>query len=198
VALIVVTIGLGIFLRNFYLLLFGGASRPYDEYTTQRGLDIGPLSPRPKDLVLIAIAAVVLLLYALALQRTKLGTALRAVADNKELAAASGIDVNRVILITWSGGAALAAFGGVLQGVNDTVQFDMGFNLLLLMFAAVILGGLGSEFGPLLGGLVIGLSSQISTYWIEPKYRIGVALAVLIVVVLFRPQGILGRRERIG
>jgi branched-chain amino acid transport system permease protein len=103
-----------------------------------------------------------------------------------------------VILATWVIGAGLAALGGVLQGVSETVVWDMGFTLLLLMFAAVILGGIGTAYGAVVGALIIGVASQVSTYWISPKYRIGVSLAVLILAILFRPQGILGRAERVG
>jgi neutral amino acid transport system permease protein len=140
----------------------------------------------------------VLVGVALIMQKTRLGMSLRAVADLKDLAEASGIDVNRVILYTWIGCGALAALGGVLYGISDTVTWDMGFTLLLLMFAAVVLGGLGTAYGPMIGGVIIGVASQVSTYWISTKYRVGVALAVLIIAVLLRPQGILGRRERIG
>jgi branched-chain amino acid transport system permease protein len=198
VALIVVTIGLGIFLRNLYLVIFGGNSRPFDEFTVQRGLELGPISPRAKDLVVMAIAAVVLVLFAIGLQRTRLGTGMRAVSDTSELAEASGLDVNRIILATWVIAASLAALGGVLYGVSETIESDLGFQLLLLMFAAVVLGGIGTAYGPMLGGLLIGLASSLSTYWLDPKYRTGVALAVLIGVILLRPQGILGKQERIG
>jgi neutral amino acid transport system permease protein len=132
------------------------------------------------------------------LQRTRLGTAMRAVSDSRELAEASGIDVQRIIVATWVIGAGLAALGGVLQGVSETVTWDMGFTLLLLMFAAVILGGIGTAYGAVLGAILIGLASQVSTYWISSKYRTGIALAVLIIAVLLRPQGLLGRSERIG
>lgn len=198
VALIVVTIGLGLFLRNLFLILFEGRPRAYDEYTVQVGLDLPLVSPRAKDLAIIGVGIAVLSAYALVLQRTRLGTAMRAVADSRDLAESSGIDVNRVIAVTWSGGAALAGLGGVLAGVSDAVQFDMGFGLLLLMFAAVVVGGLGTAYGPLAGGLIIGVSSQVSTYWISTKYRVAVSLVALIVAVLLRPQGILGRRERIS
>jgi branched-chain amino acid transport system permease protein len=136
--------------------------------------------------------------YALLIQRTRIGMATRAVADSRELAEASGIDVQRVMQSTWVLAGALAALGGVLWGVTETITSDMGFELLLLMFATVILGGIGTAYGPLVGGLVIGVASQVSTYWIDSRLRIGVALAVLIIVILVRPQGILGRRERIG
>ena len=146
----------------------------------------------------IAICVVVLLTVAFILQRTRLCTSLRAVADEKDLAEASGIDVDRVILSTWVMCGALAALAGVLLGLTDGLSWDMGFRLLLLMFAAVILGGLGTAYGPIVGGLIIGMVSEMSTYWISPKYRTGVALAVLILAILIRPQGILGRKERIG
>jgi branched-chain amino acid transport system permease protein len=146
----------------------------------------------------MALCVVVLVGIAVILQKTRLGMSLRAVADLKDLAEASGIDVNRVILYTWIGCGGLAALGGVLFGVSDTISWDMGFNLLLLMFAAVVLGGLGTAYGPMVGAIIIGVTSQVSTYWISTKYRIAVALAVLIIAVIVRPQGILGRRERIG
>jgi len=198
ISLIVVTIGLGLFLRNFYLILFGGRPRPFDEFTIQKAIDFGAFTLRPKDVVVMALSVCALVFVGVMLQRTRLGRAMRAVADSRDLAAASGIDVDRVILAVWVGGAALAALGGVLHGVSETVESDMGFKLLLLMFAAVILGGLGTAYGAMVGGLIIGVASQVSTYWLSPKFRIGVALAVLIGAILVRPQGILGRRERVG
>jgi branched-chain amino acid transport system permease protein len=198
VSLIVVTIGLSLVLRHIYLILFSGRPRPYAAFTIQRKFDVGPFSLRPKDWAVIAIAAIVLVLLGIMLQRTRLGTAMRATADNRDLAEASGVDVRRVILATWILGAGLAALGGVLQGLSETVIWDMGFVLLLLIFAAVILGGIGTAYGAMVGGLVLGVASQLSTYWLEPKFRTGVALAILIVVVLVRPQGILGRAERVG
>ncbi len=198
VSLIVVTIGLGLFLRNLFLILFGGRPRPFDEFTIQKALDLGPVSLRPKDLAVMAVSVTTLVAVGLVLQRTRMGRATRAVADSSDLAAASGIDVDRVILAVWVGGAALAALGGVMHGVSSTVESDMGFGLLMLMFAAVVLGGIGTAYGAMAGGLVIGVASQLSTYWLEPKHRIGVALAVLIGTILARPQGILGRKERIG
>ena len=123
---------------------------------------------------------------------------MRAVADNKDLAESSGIDVERVILATWVLAGGLAALGGVLYGLTQEVVWDMGFTLLLTMFAAVILGGLGSAYGAMAGGLVIGVASELSTYWIEVEFKVVVSLMILILVLLFRPQGILGIRERVG
>ena len=198
VSLIVFTIGLSLVLRHAYLIGFRGRPRPFDAFTIQTKFNVGPVSLRPKDYAVIAIATLVLVLVGVMLQRTRLGTAMRAVSDSRDLAEASGIDVRRVILATWMLGAGLAALGGLLIGLSETVVWDMGFTLLLLIFAAVILGGIGTAYGAMVGGIVLGVASQLSTYWIEPKFRTGVSLAILIVVVLIRPQGILGRPERVG
>ena len=198
IALMVVTIGLSQFLRHVILFIYGGAPRRYTDFTVQRSTDIGPISMQPKDIWIIGIALVVLLSVAFLLRRTKLGTAMRAVSDNRDLAESSGIDVQRIILVTWVTGAALAALGGILYGTSQTVAWDLGFVLLLSMFAAVVLGGLGSAYGAMVGGLVIGIVSELSTYWVETEFKYATGLAVLILVLLVRPQGILGIKERVG
>jgi neutral amino acid transport system permease protein len=132
------------------------------------------------------------------LQRTKIGKAMRAVADNKELAESSGVDAERVILFVWVFGGGLAALGGILLGLAEQVGWLMGFQLLLLMFAGITLGGLGTAFGALFGSLVIGIVAQMSTLVVPNDLRIVVALFVLILVLLVRPQGILGQAERVG
>jgi len=149
-------------------------------------------------LISIGIALVVLLVVGVMLQRTRLGKAMRAVADNADLAASSGIDVERVISLVWFFGAALAALGGVLYGISEQVSFQMGFTLLLLMFAGITLGGLGTAFGALVGSFVVGVFVQVSTLFISSELQNVGALAVLVVVLLVRPQGILGASERIG
>jgi neutral amino acid transport system permease protein len=106
--------------------------------------------------------------------------------------------VQRIILMVWIVTAALAALGGVLLGTTEAVQWDMGLRILLVMFAAVILGGLGTSFGAIIGGLVIGVISEVSTFWFPTDYKVAFALLVLILVLLVRPQGILGVRERVG
>jgi branched-chain amino acid transport system permease protein len=142
---------------------------------------------------------VILVAVGLLLQRTRLGTAMRAVADNRDLAESSGIDVKRVILAVWVMGGSLAALGGVLQGLTSrTITFDMGFGLLLLMFAGVIVGGIGTAYGAMVGGVFVGLASEVSTFWFSVELKLMFAFLLLIAVLLVRPQGILGRRERVG
>jgi neutral amino acid transport system permease protein len=198
VSLIVVSIGLSLLIRHLYLVVFGGAPRSYTDYAVQRSYEVGPISMPPKDFVITAASLAVLLAVGVLLQHTRTGTAMRAVADNPELASSSGIDVEYVILVTWGAGAALAAVSGIFFGVTESVQWDMGFTLLLTMFAAVILGGLGSAYGAMVGGLVIGVVQEVSTYWFPTEFKVVFALGALILVLLVRPQGILGVRERVG
>jgi len=198
ISLIVFTIGLSLLVRHVFLVIMGAEPRPYTDYTLQRAVDFGPISLPPKDFAIAGIAAVVLVAVALLLQRTRIGTGMRAVADNRMLAEASGINVDRVIRFTWVLGGALAALGGVLLGVTEQVAWNMGFSLLLFMFAAVVVGGLGTAYGAMVGGLLVGIVSQTSTYWIDIQYKDAMALGVLILVLMVRPQGILGTRERVG
>jgi branched-chain amino acid transport system permease protein len=197
-ARMLVSIGLALFLRYLYQIFFGSNTRSFEQYATQGPLHIGPLNLPAKSYFIMAIAVIALLAVGFALQRTRLGTAIRAVADERDLASSSGIDVRRVVLIVWIGGAALAALGGILLGVSQGVTWNMGFLLLLTMFAAVVLGGLGSAFGAMAGGLVVGVASEVSTYWISPDFKFAVALVILILVLMVRPQGIFGVRERVG
>lgn len=198
IAMLVVSIGLSFVLRHVVLLFLGGSRQSYRDFALQTALEVGPVRVQPVELWVMGLSVAMLLAVGLMLTRTRLGKAMRAVADNRDLAASSGIDVRRVILAVWVLGGALTAVGGVFLGVIETVDYLMGFRLLLLMFAGVILGGLGSAYGAMFGGLVVGFVSEISTVWFSSQIKYVWALAVLILILLFRPQGILGRRERFG
>ena len=198
IAMMIVSIGFALALNNLYLIVFGGSSRPYGDYDSQAGIEIGSVSLTPKDMISMVVAAIVLALAGLALLKTRTGKATRAVADNPALAASSGIDVERVIMIVWIFGAALAGLGGIMLGMTQQVSFSMGTQTLLLIFAAVTLGGLGTAFGALVGSLIVGLFVQMSTLWVNPELKNVGALLVMIVVLMVRPQGILGRRSRVG
>jgi branched-chain amino acid transport system permease protein len=203
IAMLVVSIGLGIALRYLFLFIltgwsFGGATSPYAEFGGQPGLEFGPISVTPKALIGSAVAIVLILAVAYFLLRTQMGRASRAVSDNPALASASGINVERVINVVWTLGAGLAAVGGVIYSLTVGVNWQEGQNLLLLIFAAVTLGGLGTAFGAVAGSIVLGVFLQVSTLIIPSELKNAGALAVLIVVLLVRPQGILGRRERVG
>ena len=191
VSLIVVTIGLSLVLSNIFLIMVGGHPLQYAQYVIQTQVGPGPFTVTPKDWIIIGLGIVILATVGLLLQRTRYGTALRAVSDNPDLASSSGIGVERVILITWMGGAALAATGGVFLGIATAVEWDMGLEMLLLLFAAVVLGGIGTVYGAVLGALVIGIVTQVSTYWVNPEAKNAVAFLVLIAVLLVRPRGFL-------
>lgn len=195
---LVITIGLGIVLRQILLIWFGPNSKPFSDYRIQDSLTLGPISVTPRDLAIIGMSLATLFLVALLLQRTRIGKAMRAVSDNVDLAESSGIDVTRVVLFVWVLGGGLAAFGGVLQAATTSVNYLMGFQLLLLMFAGVILGGLGTAYGAMIGSLVVGLTTEVSTVWLSAELKYVWALAVLIIVLLFRPEGILGVKQRVG
>jgi branched-chain amino acid transport system permease protein len=198
IQMFIISIGLALLLRHVILVVQGSRRQQYNQYNIQEEWQLGPFSITPRDLVVTLLSIVVLLGVAYMLQRTRIGKATRAVADNRDLAESSGIDVNRVVLIVWMIGGGLAALGGVLYGLTQAIYWDMGFNLLLLMFAGVILGGLGSAYGAMVGSFVVGLVAQLSTLWFPVELQNAWALLVLIVVLVVRPQGILGRAERAG
>lgn len=198
IAMLVVSIGFAIFLRYFFLFIFGGDTRQLPQYAGQAGLEIGLLNITPKSIITSAVGVVFIIGATLWLLRTRMGKASRAVADNPALASASGIDVQRVIRAVWILGAALASFAGVMVTVNQGVSFLMGQDMLLLIFAAVTLGGLGTANGALVGSLIIGLFVQLSTLFIPTELKYVGALIVLILILVIRPQGILGKKERIG
>jgi neutral amino acid transport system permease protein len=198
VAMMIVSIGLSLALRSVFQLLFTGVFKPFGQYNVQQGIDIGPITTSPKDVWVIGIVLIVIVAVASLLQYARIGKAMRAVSDNPDLAASSGIDVDHVIRVVWALGAGLAALGGILFGIQQQVQFEMGFKLLLLMFAGITLGGLGTAYGALVGSIVVGLFVELSTLFIPTELKNVGALAILILVLMFRPQGILGTAERVG
>jgi branched-chain amino acid transport system permease protein len=199
-SMMIVTIGIGIAGRYIFQFIYGGRARAYRQYAVQTAKDLGPFSLTPAAMVSMAICLLAAVAVALWLLRTRTGKAIRAVSDNPDLASSTGINTDRIILIVWVVGAGLAGLGGILLALEQQVRWDMGFSLLLLMFAAITLGGLGNPFGALVGGVLIGLFVELWT-WILPGVielkNIG-ALLALILILLIRPQGILGRKDRVG
>ena len=196
VSMSLATIGISFILRYFYLVVFNASPRPYRDYNIQETIQLGWISTPPKNLLIIIIAIMLLSVLGLFLLLTRTGTAIRAVAANRELASVSGIHVPNVMLLVWFIGAAYSALGGIMYGISEQIEWEMGFQLLLWMFASVILGGIGTAFGAMLGGFLIGLITEVSTYWIDSEFKLAVGLAVLIIMLLIRPQGLLGQRVR--
>lgn len=197
VSQMVVSIGLAIALRYVFSIVYGASSKPYSQYAAQSPtLDLGIISLRPKDVVVTLVALAAAIAVGLFLQRARLGTAIRAVSDNGDLSTASGIDTKRVILLVWILAGALAGVGGLMLGATDSTSWNMGQQVLLIMFAAVLLGGLGTAYGAMVGGLFVGIVSDVSTFWLDADLKIVVALGTLVLVLLVRPQGVFGVRVR--
>ena len=197
IPLMIVSIGLSLAVRYVYQIIFGPGTLllPQD---SSAALTLGPVRLTSANIAAAIIAIVVLLGVAWLLTNTRIGKATRAVSDNRSLAAASGIDVESVIRIVWTAGGALAGLAGALLAYYQTVQWDSGAQILLAIFAAVTLGGLGTAYGALVGSLVIGLFINISAIWLPANLKFVAALIAMIVILLVRPQGILGKKDRIG
>lgn len=198
IALMIVSIGLQFFLRNIYQFATGGKTLNYDDYMTPSSHQFLGIDYTYRDLILLLIAVVMLGLVTLGLQRTRIGRATRAVADNPALAASSGINVDRVITWVWTVGMILAGTCGVLLGFTQSVKFDLGAQILLVMFAGITVGGLGSVWGAMIGTVIVGILIETSTLVLPSELKIATALFALILVLLVRPQGLLGLKERVG
>jgi branched-subunit amino acid ABC-type transport system permease component len=198
IAMMIVSIGLSIFLRSIYQYFAGAQSRNYSQYSAVTPWEIGPLLVTPKEVVVFLVAMSALLGTTALLQYTRVGKATRAVADNPALSSATGINVERVISIVWIGGAALAGLSGALLGLTQGFDYQIGFKILLLVFAAVVLGGLGTIWGAIVGAFIIGLFTELTTLFVPAEFKFVGALLVLIAVLLVRPQGLLGRAQRVG
>lgn len=199
IPLMIVTIGLSLALRYIYVFFFGADRLSLPNSTapffTVEALGI---SLKFTDIVGAVVGIICIVGVALVLTKTKIGKAMRAVSDNRALASASGINVERVIRVVWVLSGALAALAGVYIGYYQSLRWDTGASILLLIFAAITLGGLGSAYGALVGSLIIGLMMNISTVWIPENLKYVAPLILMIIILLVRPQGILGRKERIG
>ena len=193
VVIAMTSLGIAIALQGLVLILWTGDTQHYPRES--KPVYHLPMDVRiPPDAIFIAIVTIILVVGVyLILNRTKMGKAMRATADNPDLALVSGIDTRRVIWWTWTMGAVLAATAGILLAVFQAQLLPvMGWRFLIPLFAAVILGGIGNPYGALLGGFVIGVTSEVSTQWINPSYKPAVAFAIMIAMLLVRPRGLFG------
>jgi branched-chain amino acid transport system permease protein len=201
VQLMIVSIGLSLTLRYVFQFFIGGGTTllPTDPATTAKISLFGPISLSIVDMVSMGISVVVLSAVAYWLLRTRTGKATRAINDNASLSAASGIDVNRVVRLVWILGTILAGLSGILWAYfRPGIKWDMGWQILLLIFAAVVLGGLGTAFGALVGSIIVGILVELTPLWLSADIKYVGPLLILIIVLLFRPQGLLGQKERVG
>lgn len=199
VQLMIVSIGLSLALRYIFQLFIGGGTLQLPGSAENKIPLFGSVQLSVVDMISLVISIVVIVAFGLWLTRSRIGKATRAISDNPSLAAASGIDVDAVVRVVWIVAGTLAGLAGILYAYyRPGIKWDMGAQILLLMFAAVVLGGLGTAYGALVGALIVGILVEVSSLWIPADLKYASALFILIVILLFRPQGILGRRERIG
>jgi neutral amino acid transport system permease protein len=194
--LLLMSIGLAFVIQNSIQFIWGTEIRTLDVNVTDTveflGLRIGRT-----DLIVIVVGFTTLLAIGLMLKYSLLGKRMRALSDNFDLAETAGVDTTRIVLYTWIFAGGLAGLAGVLAGAVTDVKPQLGFELLLPIFAAVILGGIGDAFGALAGGIVLGLVIEWSTLEIEPRWKVTAGFVVLILVLFVRPQGIFGRARAI-
>ena len=201
IAVLVVTIGLSILVRHLYLLFATGKVQNFPlELQRRQTYLFFDMTPRNFNVLIAGI--IVMIIVGLLLTYTRLGKAMRAVRDSEELSSVSGINSDNIILITWVSSSMLAGLAGIFQATINDVRWNMGFLILLLIFAGTVLGGIGTSFGAMVGGLMIGIMVQVSVGlpFMEghTEAKNAVALAVMILILLFRPQGIFGKKERIS
>lgn len=191
VTLLVASMGLAFVLENTVRLFAGGSSRGYD-VAAARPMRWAGLRINQEQLLTLGVTLLALLAVWLILRHTRLGRAMRAVADNPALAAVRGISSTRVVAATWGLAGVLTALAGLLIGLDMGVDPLMGWNYILPVFAAAILGGIGRPLAAVPGALLLGVASEMSTLWLPPHYRAVVAFAVMALCLLFRPAGLFG------
>jgi branched-subunit amino acid ABC-type transport system permease component len=192
ITLMVASLGLGFILENIARFAYGNSARSF-VLELARPFRFADIRMNHEQMITIAVASVAMAAMYVLLTRLPMGRAMRAVADNPALALVRGIESPRVIRWTWFITGILLGLGGVLIGMDRALEPPMGSNYVISVFAAAILGGLGSPLGAFAGALIIGVVSELSTLVIAPNYRIGVPLVAIAIILVFRPQGLFGQ-----
>lgn len=189
VILLISSVGVALILRSAIQVVWGADNHVY-EAGIEMPLTFSGIRIKQDQIYIIVGALLLVAVLHFFLQHTKIGKAMRAVSDNMDLARVSGIDTERVIVWTWVIGGAMAGAAGIFLGIDTRVNPNMGWHLLLPLFAATILGGIGRPYGAILGGYVIGVATELSTAVLLPAYKPAVAFAVMVVLLIFRPWGL--------
>ncbi len=184
--------GVSLLVRMIILLLFGGSAQ-YFSSSLQIAIPFAPgMRIMPDQLFTLVLTIVVVIALHYFLQKTRLGLSMRALAENPELARINGLNTKNIVRWTWVIGASLAAIAGVLYGLTVQLRPEIGFHLILPLFAAAILGGVGNVFGAVIGGLIVGLAESLSVFIIPASYKMAVPFLILIAVLYIRPSGLFG------
>jgi branched-chain amino acid transport system permease protein len=193
--LVFASFGIGLVLRHVIVLFWGHESRFYTK-ELQIAIELLPgVRVMPDQVFILALTMLIVVALHLWLQHSRTGIAMRATAESPALATACGIEIDRVIRATWFIGGGLAALSGVFVGLTPQLNPENGGSLLLALFAAAILGGVGSLPGAVVGGLLVGLAENLMLLWVSPGYKQAMSFGVLILVLLLRPQGLFGERR---
>ncbi len=191
----IASIGVAWILRGLIYITWGADFRFYTKGLRPMIFLPMDIKLRVDEIFIVVVAWAAVAAVYVFLSKAKMGKALRALADNPSLARIAGINTERMIVWAWGIAATLIAIAGILYGIEAQLRPEMGWIFLLPLFAAIILGGKGSIAGALAGGLVLGIAQQVSTAWLLPTYKPAVAFIIMILVLLFRPKGIFGRRQ---
>jgi len=189
--IMILSIGVSLFIRNFVIVIFNPDVKRF-ALPLREGIHLGGIVFTDFQAAVVLIAFAAMLLVHSILSRTNLGKSMRALADNPDLARISGINVDRVIRSTWGISMGLAALSGIMYGLITHINPNMGWSMILPVFAAAILGGIGNAYGAMAGGMIIGLAQEVSTAFLPGEYKIAVSFVIMITVLLFRPKGIMG------
>lgn len=193
--LLLASLGIFIFVENFIIGAFGAEVKTIRTGPITRGIDVFGAIITQTQIVIIVVSLITLFLVELFLIKTRTGKAMRATADNKDVAQVIGIDVERITTYTFALGSALAASAGVLIAIEQNLEPTMGLNAIIKGFTAGVVGGLGSVRGAVAGAFLLGLVENIGIWFLPSGYKDAIAFVVLVVFLLFRPQGLFGRKE---
>jgi neutral amino acid transport system permease protein len=185
---IIISIGLSLFLRNGLIFIWGSSNQSYN-LPVAEAIDLFGLRVKFSNLIILGLALLAIAALHFLLQNTKIGKAMRAVADDPDLAKVTGIDVEKVVLWTWIITGTLTALAGSLYGLT-AVYNNMGWYLILPMFASVILGGIGNPYGAIAGAFVIGIAQELAIPIVGSEYKMAIALLAMVLTLLFKPQGL--------
>jgi branched-chain amino acid transport system permease protein len=189
VILLISSFGVALILRSAIQLVWGPDNIVYSS-AIQLPWRFAGLRVRPDHVTILAATVGLVVLLHLFLQRTRMGKAMRAMSDDPDLARITGINTERVVVWTWILGGALAAAAGIFLGMDTRLNPLLGWNLLLPVFAAALLGGIGKPYGAIAGGFVIGIATEVSTMFMEPVYKPAVAFALIVILLIVRPTGL--------
>ena len=193
-SLAIASIGVAFVLENVVRFIWGNDFRSFDVPVT-RAMEVAGLRIGRDQLLILGVAVILMTLAQTFLRRTRLGIAMRATADNPSLAAVKGIPTERVIAVATLGGGALAGGAGVFLGLDASIDPLMGGSLIISVFAAAILGGVGSAPGALGGALIVGIVEEVGTLVVPPTYKTAIGFVIILVVLLVRPTGLAGGRS---